>query len=173
MNEESYPPDVLRTWLTVDEYAAATGTSNRTVRRRLAEGSVQAGKLGTEWRIKPPQPRQGPPQAPPAPAPAPASSTALVPLDQVERLLAPYIEQQRAILAERDALRAQLDQQQAARLQDAEARRADAEELGRLRGRLEAVETELERSRQLSPTNPPTHPPASAEPPRRRWPWQR
>lgn len=164
---------MLRTWLTVDEYAAATGISARTVRRRLAEGSLQAGKLGTEWRIKPPTPRQGAPQSAPTPdTPAPAPSTALVPLDQVERLLAPYIEQQRAILAERDALRAQLDQQQAARLQDAESRRTDAEELGRLRGRLEALEAELERSRQLSPTNPPTHPPASAVP-RRRWPWQR
>lgn len=152
------PADVPADWLTVEAAIRAYGKSERTIRRLLKARqltSVQVqGPFGLEWRIAPP--------AGPAPEtradPARPPSAALIPLDQVERLMAP-------LLDERETLRDELATERAARLED-------ARQIGQLEGRLAALEAELERLRDAPG---PSHPPAPVTAPdtRRRWPWQR
>lgn len=154
-------PTILKTWIPLADAAVAYSLSERTIRRRITQGQIDYGYIGKDLRIKPP----GELGAPPAEAPERAPSQGMIHISQVEQLLAPYVEAQDRIQAERDALRTQLDAVQEQRL-------TDAHRIGELEGELRAVQAELERSRELSPANPPIHPPASAVP-RRRWPWQR
>lgn len=143
-------------WLTVEEAAAAYRLSVRTVRRRLATGELTAVKVATpngqSWRVKPP--------SAPIDAGQPASGqTGLsIPLDQLEKLFAPLAQERDRLQVERDELRAQVEGLHAARLEDA---RQAAEEIGRLRGLLEAAQ--------------PPQPATATDPPpaRRRWFWQR
>lgn len=144
-------------WLPLKDAAAAYGISLRTMQRRVAAGEVECMRVktlrGREWRIRPPGPGDVPdvpPGAPQAPTPE-ATGGPLVPLDRVEALLAPIVD-------ERDRLRSEVTALQ-------EARVTQAETIGRLQGKLEATEAELAR---LRATAAPTAPPA-----RRRWPWQR
>lgn len=163
-----YTPDDPANWLTLQQAILAYKKSERTMRRLLHSGVIEgaqvAGKRGLEWRVRPPGPAPIPdtPDAGTPPPPA-QPGTAMIPIADVEHLLAPYVQAQAAIQAERDTLAARVEELH-------EARRADAEELGRLRGRLDAVEAELARARQLSPITPPAPP---VDPPRRRWPWSR
>lgn len=149
------PSDRLADWLTVDQAAVAYGVTVRTMWRRLAAHKVDARQVitptGKEWRIRPPV----------AGASEQASSEAepgraLIPVAALQQLMAPYLQ-------ERDELREEISRLQAARLED-------VEELGRVRGRLEAAEAELARLRSDSMPNP-SAAPATARP--RRWPWQR
>lgn len=146
-------PAVLATWLDIGQAAQAYGVSERTLRRRLTRGELDAGHVktakGREWRIRPPGAGEttvtG--QGTPEPAPAATDDTGgpLVPLARVEALLAPIVD-------ERDRLRVEVDRLQEARLEQG---RADAETIGRLRGRLEALEAELARLRSDSTPAPP------------------
>jgi hypothetical protein len=139
--------DVPAGWLSLEAAIVAYGKSERTLRRLLTAGELEAvkvqGPYGLQWRIAPPSP-----DAPRAATGAPTTDQAIIQAGQMIQ----------AFQRERDELRDELAAERAARL-------ADKEEMGRLRGRLEAAEAELERARQLSPTTPP-------EAPRRRW-WQR
>lgn len=172
-------PALLATWLTVEQAAQAYGLSTRTIRRRLSSGELAAGQLktrnGREWRIRPPpgaEAATGASHGTPGAATGSESGDggALVPLARVEALLAPIVE-------ERDRLREEVNRLQEARVGDANAAnaarlaqsRADAETIGRLQGRMEALEAELERLRSAEAPSAP----AAAPTARRRWPWQR
>jgi hypothetical protein len=81
---------------------------------------------------------------------------ALIPVAALQQLMEAYLQ-------ERDELRAEISRLQEARLED-------AQELGRVRGRMEALEAELARlwAAELPPA------PSEATTTRRRWlPWQR
>jgi hypothetical protein len=148
------PADRLADWLTVEQAAGAYGVTVRTMWRRLSQHKVDARQVvtptGKEWRIRPPvTPAEG--QAPGETEPG----RALIPVAALQQLMAPYLQ-------ERDELRGEISRLQEARLED-------AQELGRVRGRMEALEQELARLR--SPETP--TPPAEGTTARRRWPWQR
>lgn len=149
------PSDRLADWLTVDQAAVAYGVTVRTMWRRLAAHKVDARQVitptGKEWRIRPPVAGAGE-QASSETGPG----RALIPVAALQQLMAPYLQ-------ERNELREEISRLQAARLED-------AQELGRVRGRLEALEQELERLRSADAPTPPAVP-ATARP--RRWPWQR
>lgn len=143
-------------WLPIDTACRAYGISLRTMRRRLAAGQMEARRVrtskGQEWRIKPPgRPPDTARQAsdtPPAVSDPPP--VALLALADVERLLAPVVQ-------ERDRLAAQVENLQQDRI-------TDARQIGELTGRLAAQEAELARLRAIA-DDPPR--------PRWRWPWQR
>jgi hypothetical protein len=143
-------------WLDVDAYALAAGISARTVRRRLAAGQLTARKVltrnGEEWRILPPE---TPPPSAGAASSAAAPDTALIPLAQLEHLLAP-------LAAERDRLRVELTETRAALAAVQETRIADARERGRLQGLLEAAQAEIARLRDNPPAPADTPPAESA-----------
>jgi hypothetical protein len=138
-------------WLPLPQAAAAYGWNGRTVRRKIAAGELAArlvpGKFGPEWRVQPPPgytpPGPAPPADNPAPAPAPPGQD-MIALHSLERLLAPLAEERARLQGELEAARDEIADLQAARL-------VDREEIGRLRGLLEAA-------------------PA---PKKWRWPWQR
>jgi hypothetical protein len=144
-------------WLTIEQAVHAYHLSERTIRRRLSTGELAAEKIdtpyGKAWRIRPPQERATGDTAAPAPD---NSQVALIPLDKMREVLAPLQQALDHLQGERDDLRRQLDEVQAARL-------VDKEEIGRLRGRLEAVDS----------TPDPAESTAQPEPGRRRWFWQR
>lgn len=144
-------------WLTVEEAARAYRLSERTVRRRLASGELEAVKVSTpngqSWRIRPPS---APPDHAEQPTAPDRPQTAMIALDQLEHLLAPLAAERDRLQAERDALQTKLDELHTARLEDA---RTASEEIGRLRGLLEAAQG--------------TPQPAGAGSARRRWFWQR
>jgi hypothetical protein len=144
-------------WLTLTEAIRAYGRSERTMRRLLTAGHIQGqqykGPFGPEWRIQPP----ARPASAAATQPAAAPGSALLPIGEVERLLAP-------LLDERETLREELAAERAARL-------ADVRTMGQLEGELKALQAELDRLRQQGPQPGPS--PASDPPPRRRWPWSR
>jgi hypothetical protein len=137
----------------------------RTLRRRLAAGQVSArqiiGPHGPEWRFQPPPGYQDPAAAPEAGG----GGRELIPRAAVEGLLAPYVQQLAALQAElarlQEARLADLARLEAARRQEAT---AQAQEIGRLEGRLAALQAELARYRETPPDTAPR---------RRRWPWQR
>lgn len=154
-------------WLTVQEAAAAYGVNARTIRRRIAGGQLAAqqvpGKFGDEWRVQPP-PGYTYQRTVEPPGPAPPldrGSQALIPLDNLERLLAPLAQ-------ERDELRADLERARAENTRLHEARLQDVRELerevGRLHGLLEAAEAELAQRNEEDTRRSPS---------RWRWPWQR
>lgn len=148
-------PAILDQWLTLPQAALAYHLSERTLRRRIAlppgdPDHLPSGKQGVQIRVKPPRG-----YVPPAPAPTEAQDAPPTAIELVSEQFGQMIA---AMRQDQETLRDELAAERAARL-------ADKEEMGRLRGRLEAAEAELERARQLSPTTPP-------EAPRRRW-WQR
>lgn len=186
MTQEPTPaPD---DWLTVEQAAGAYQCSARTIRRQIDSGKLEAVKVTVtgqgrwEWRIRPPLGYTLPPPDPteaPRPRvvpgqPEPPSLAIMRQVEEYRQIVAVTRQDLERAQAERAALAERLEALHAQYLADVrngeEARRADAEELGRLRGRLEALEAELARARQLSPNNPPA---PVTDRPRRRWPWSR
>jgi hypothetical protein len=152
--QEPAPADRLADWLTVEQAAGAYGVTVRTMWRRLSQHKVDARQVitptGKEWRIRPPvTPAEGQAGSDQEPG------RALIPVAALQQLIEP-------ILQERAELREEISRLQEARLDD-------AQELGRVRGRMEALEAELARLRSDSTPAPP----AAAPTARRRWPWQR
>ncbi len=139
-------------WLTIEQAIHAYHLSERTIRRRLKTGELDAEMIdtpyGKAWRIRPPRGAASNTTAAQQPD---NSQVGLVPFDTIRDALAPLQQALDHLVSERDDLRRQLDEAQQARL-------LDREEIGRLRGKLETAENK---------TAP------EPEQPRRRWWWQR
>ncbi len=143
-------------WLTIEQAIHAYQLSERTIRRRLKTREIAAEMIdtpyGKAWRIRPPQ--RAPSNATPSQQPD-NSQVGLVPFETIRDALAPLQQALDHLVNERDDLRRQLDEAQQARL-------VDREEIGRLRGRLEAAEQQQQTQQSaLKPER------------KRRWFWQR
>lgn len=173
-------------WLTLEEAVKAYELSERTLRRRLTARQLDGIKVhtpsGREWRVRPPGPDNDRTASGSSGQGDPGTNLDRIRVSDIEQLLAP-------LAKERDILRAELEREREARLQEtrqaAEARLTDREEIGRLRGLLEATQSEVQRLRagEVPATPPPgtsgidnnVNSSTSDEPARRRlrWPWQR